>query len=198
MKLLSSIFKNYSGLFIVLLLSSAVGAQSSSVTKESFENQYYELLEKARGIPRIVTSKLQRFDNAALKSTETWAYKYLPPDRRQVVYDIVEGNSKRHIGELDVDGGLYCENDAGVWTRSKSLCFPGLLRSKMQSTFQVLGKISSEYSEVEANLKNARVRILREYTKYQNRHQDTKGSEKIWFYENRYWVDEKGLIVARN
>jgi hypothetical protein len=181
-------------LFLCLVVPLAAPAQARSISGDEFNSIYYSLLEKARELPRTVRSRLKHLDDGTVSSTETWVYKFLPPSRRYLLYDKTEGRSTVQLGEIDLDGSLYCLKNGRAWTPSAQLCIPGLLRSRSQSAYQVLGKLNSEFSESDVIVESSTGKLYREYIRYRNSSSDP---DQLRFAENKFWVNDKGLIVRQ-
>src|SRR3954471_2001089 len=77
-------------LFVILIpLISAVYAlpQARQITGKEFSTQYFAALDKAQGIPRRQTSRLEHYQGSKIDSVESWIYEYVPPYNHRIVYE---------------------------------------------------------------------------------------------------------------
>jgi hypothetical protein len=184
-------------ILISLMSNIIVAAQSKEITKSEFSDTYYVALAKSENFQRRLISRLDHYLGNKIDRTEHWTYEFVPPYRRRILYEKSEGPKLSRIGEVSVDGEIFCRIDFGSWNKSNELCLTGQLRSRSQAAFQVVGKISSIYT-VEAVVEDGvNLRLFREYTKYKNISPTNAEREKLWFAESKYWLNSNGLVVRQ-
>jgi len=187
-------------LFLVLTLLISAGSASSQakeITKDEFSTQYYAALDKGQSVPRRQTSREEHYQGNKIDQVQSWIYEYLPPYRHRIVYEKSAGSSSSRIEELRVEADTYCRSDSKPWAKSSGLCIQGFIRTTTQAAFQVTGKVSSEYTVERASVNGQALMVYREYTKYKYTSPTNLDPEKLWFAENKYWLNPDGLIVKQ-
>jgi hypothetical protein len=188
----------YALLLLILLTSSAISfAQAKEITRDEFSTTYYSALDKAQEIARRQISKRESYKTGKVDSVNTWTYEFIPPFRHRIAYEKSTGTASTHAEEVRIEGDSYCRTDSKPWVKSGGTCIDPKIRLQTQSVFQVLGKVSSDYTAEKTVENGKELVIYREYTKYKNTVPTNPEPDKLWFAENRFWLNGDGLIVRQ-
>ena len=91
----------------------------------------------------------------------------------------------------------FCRFETRSWEKKDTNCLTGFPALKSQASHQVLGIVSTRFTVDDVSLGGTKARIFTEFTKYKNQALPNNDGDRLRYYESRFWLGEKGLILRQ-
>lgn len=164
-----------------------VFGQAREITGQEFYAAINNAGNKRFKLSRREKTTTTLFSKGTVKEVEEVTDEYQLPNNRRYLQISTIGGKVEKLELIKVENSFYQKKNNGKWTKEEKWNLP-------ESFSAIPVPLKSSYSVETTALNNKTVKLYRFYAVF-NEFSPEPGEEKQGYFENKVWIDDRGLVI---